>query len=95
MAHSVVGASIGFLFGLGGFDSIRWADVSLILASWIGAPIVAATLSASVYTIISRTITCKLDPLRHGLKALPVLFGITVFLNVLPIVVNGSKGEFE
>lgn len=91
----MIGASIGFPIAIEGFGAIRWFELARILICWTAAPVAAALLSLLIHTLISKTITCKLDPLRHGLKALPVLFGVTVFIFVIPIVVTSSRGKTD
>ena len=89
--HSIVGATIGFSVVLRGWDSIRWMDMLRIVCSWFASPILSGLISSIIYTVISKTIICKIDPLRHGLKALPLFYGITIFINVASVVIDGPE----
>ena len=41
--------------------------------------------------MISRTVIRKVDPLKYGLKTLPLFYGATIFINVVSIVIDGPK----
>lgn len=87
--HSIVGATIGFSIVSRGWDSIRWIDMIRIVTSWFASPLLSGLISALIYTVISKTIIRKIDPLRHGLKALPLFYGVTIFINVASVVIDG------
>uniref|UniRef100_A0A6G1SEH1 Phosphate transporter n=1 Tax=Aceria tosichella TaxID=561515 RepID=A0A6G1SEH1_9ACAR len=87
--HSIVGATIGFSVVLRGWESIRWKDMIRVVASWFMSPLLSGLISSIIYVIISKTIISKVDPLRYGLKALPLFYGATIFINVASIVIDG------
>lgn len=91
--HSIVGATIGFSVVLRGWESIRWKDMIRVVASWFASPLLSGFISSIIYIIISKTIISKVDPLRYGLKALPLFYGATIFINVASIVIDGPEGE--
>jgi len=88
--HSIVGATIGFSMILR-WNSIRWADMIRIVTSWFVSPLLSGLISSVIYFTISKTIIRKIDPLRHGLKALPFFYGVTVFINVASVVIDGPE----
>lgn len=89
--HSIVGATIGFSIVLRGWDSIRWMDMLRIVASWFASPLLSGLISSMIYILISKTVIRKVDPLRYGLKALPLFYGVTIFINVASIVIDGPE----
>jgi sodium-dependent phosphate transporter len=91
--HSIVGATIGFSVVLRGWGSIRWRDMIRVVVSWFASPLLSGMISSIIYVIISKTIISKVDPLRNGLKALPLFYGATIFINVASIVIDGPNGK--
>jgi sodium-dependent phosphate transporter len=92
--HSIVGATIGFSVVLRGWESIRWHDMIRVVASWFASPLLSGFISSVIYIVISKTIISKVDPLRYGLKALPLFYGATIFINVASIAIDGPEGEY-
>lgn len=87
--HSIVGATLGFSIVLRGWSSIKWMGILKIVASWVASPILSGFISSVIYLLISKTVIRKLDPLEYGLKALPLFYGATIFINVASIVIGG------
>ena len=48
-----------------------------------------------IYLAIDWLISRRENPLRAGLFALPVIYGLTIFMNVLSVILDGSKCEFD
>lgn len=91
--HSIVGATIGFSIVLRGWASIKWMAMLRIVASWFVSPLLSGLISSLIYLLISKTIIRKVDPLKYGLKALPLFYGATIFINVASVVISGPNGE--
>lgn len=89
--HSIIGATIGFSVVLRGWESIKWSLMARIVASWFASPLISGTISSLIYVLVSRTVIRKIDPLRYGLKALPLFYGATIFINVASIVIDGPE----
>lgn len=66
----------------------------MIVASWFISPVLSGSMSTCLYWCIRRFILQSSNPLRSGLLALPVFYGVTLFVNVLSIVHDGPKCEF-
>lgn len=89
--HSIVGATIGFSIVSRGWASIKWYAMLRIVISWFASPIMSGLISSIIYVLISKTIIRKVDPLKYGLKALPLFYGATIFINVASIVIDGPN----
>lgn len=62
-----------------------------IAASWFVSPLMSGLACIIVLTLIRKLIMDAKNPLSAGLIALPIIYGLTVFLNVLTVTLNGSK----
>lgn len=89
--HSIVGATIGFSVVLRGWGSIKWTMILRIVGSWFASPLISGIISSIIYVFISKTIIKKLEPLKYGLKALPLFYGATIFINVASVVIGGPS----
>nr|XP_027202268.1 sodium-dependent phosphate transporter 1-A-like [Dermatophagoides pteronyssinus] len=87
--HSIVGSMIGFSIVGQGFASVRWQELIRIVASWFISPIMSGLISMSLYLFIRWYIINREEPLKNGLKMLPVFYGFTIFINIFSIVHNG------
>lgn len=90
--HSIVGATIGFSLVSKGLESIQWMKILQIVGSWFASPLLAGAISSAIYLLINKTIISKVDPLKYGLKALPLFYGATIFINVISVVLGGENG---
>lgn len=93
--HSVIGATIGFNLVLRGVDSVQWKQLIKVVSSWFISPILSGLISSAIYLIISKSIIAKGDPLKNGLKALPMFYGATIFINVAALVITSDKQSCE
>lgn len=90
--HSVIGATIGFNLVLRGTGSVQWMQIFKVIASWFVSPLLSGFISSIIYMIISKSVISKADPLKNGLKALPLFYGATIFINVASLVIKGPNG---
>lgn len=91
--HSIVGSTIGFSLVARGVDGLQWRTLGTIVASWFISPVLSGLMSTVLFTCIRRYILQAGNPLRAGLLALPIFYGVTLFVNVFSIVHNGPKCE--
>ncbi|KAK7603055.1 hypothetical protein V9T40_003054 [Parthenolecanium corni] len=89
--HSIVGATIGFSLVAKGFHGMKWSMLFGIVASWFISPICSGTVSVIVYILIREHVLNSSNPVRNGLKSLPIFYGITIAVNVFSVVEGGSK----
>jgi solute carrier family 20 (sodium-dependent phosphate transporter) len=92
--HSIVGATVGFSLVAKGTVGLSWNTLGLIVASWFVSPILSGGVSVLLYWLIKKLILHARDPFRAGLISLPIIYGITVFINAFSIVHEGPKREF-
>lgn len=91
--HSVIGATLGFNLVLHGMDSIRWLNIGYVVASWFISPLLSGFISSVIYVIISKKVIAENEPLKNGLKALPLFYGATIFINIASLTIMGPDGE--
>ncbi|XP_055698894.1 sodium-dependent phosphate transporter 2 isoform X2 [Phlebotomus papatasi] len=89
--HSIVGSTIGFSLVARGFQGINWATLGTIVASWFISPVLSGLVSTSLFWFLRKFIITVDNPLRAGLLALPIFYGLTIFVNVFSIVHDGPK----
>ncbi|XP_047105590.1 sodium-dependent phosphate transporter 2 isoform X1 [Schistocerca piceifrons] len=89
--HSIVGASVGFSLVAQGFAGLQWMTLVTIVASWFISPVLSGMMSTVLYLLIRKFILRAPQPIKPGLRALPLFYGVTVLINVFSIVHNGPK----
>lgn len=92
--HSIVGATVGFGLVANGTQGLKWKTLSTIALSWVISPVMSGIISVLLFMVINWLILKARQPFRAGLIALPLIYGITIFINVLSIVWGGSKCKF-
>jgi sodium-dependent phosphate transporter len=65
-----------------------------IVISWFISPILSGAIGLVIFSLIKMFIVNAKDPLLAGLGALPIIYGLTIFVNVLGIVMDGSECRF-
>ncbi|QQR89288.1 MAG: inorganic phosphate transporter [Myxococcales bacterium] len=89
--HSIVGAVIGFGIVAGGFSSVDWSKVSLIVASWIISPICGGFVGYFFFIHIRKRILAERNPLQAMQRYGPLmLFPIGTMLT-LSLIYKGLK----
>ncbi len=89
--HSIVGAIVGFAVVGIGVDSVKWAKVGAIVASWVASPLIAGTLAFIIFTSVQRLILRHEDPLARARKYVPFYIFLTVFTMTLVTLFKGLK----
>lgn len=89
--HSIVGAVLGFVFILQGFEAINWIKVGNIVASWIVSPLLSGTISYAIFTLIRKRIFYAADPIRATNRAVPYLVFAVFLVLTLVMVFKGLK----
>lgn len=62
-----------------------------IIASWFISPVLSGVISVVLYLIINKLILQSKDPLKAGFISLPLIYGVTFFINIFSIVHDGPK----
>lgn len=89
--HSIVGSTVGFGLVARGSKGIQWGSIATIASSWLISPLLAGAISIAIYMLIYRYILKAKHPFEACLGALPIIWGIVVFINVIGITLDGSK----
>jgi len=90
--HSIVGAVVGFVLILQGYDAINWAKVGNVVASWFVSPLMSGSISFLIFTIIRKKIFFSRDPLQATKRAFPYLVFVVFVALTLVIVFKGAPG---
>ncbi|XP_055908029.1 sodium-dependent phosphate transporter 2 [Eupeodes corollae] len=89
--HSIVGSTIGFSLVARGTQGLKWSTLATIVGSWFISPVMSGIVSISLFILIRKFILRASDPLKAGLASLPVFYGVTFFINLISIVLDGPK----
>eukprot|EP01087_Luapelamoeba_hula_P018723 TRINITY_DN6080_c0_g1_i3.p1 TRINITY_DN6080_c0_g1~~TRINITY_DN6080_c0_g1_i3.p1 ORF type:complete len:457 (-),score=54.66 TRINITY_DN6080_c0_g1_i3:53-1423(-) len=90
--HSIVGALLGFTIVAKGADSVNWWEISKIAFSWVTSPILAGTVSVTLYVAVRHIILRRDNSLRAGMWFLPLFYGFTLGALVFFVIFKGSPG---
>lgn len=89
--HTIVGATIGFSMCARGLQGVNWTTFAKIVGSWFISPVLSGVMSAVIYLGLNHFILKKDKPMEPGLRALPLIYGLTLLVNVFSIVHDGPK----
>ena len=89
--HSIVGAVTGFGLLAFGFDSIHWAKMGEIVASWFISPILGGLIAFVLFKLILATILGRQTPTRAAIRFAPFLIFVIGFVMALSILWKGLK----
>lgn len=89
--HCIVGAITGGGIAALGWNGPRWGwnngqGISAIIASWFIAPLVAGGFAAIIYLLTKFLVLKAKNPLRRGMMAIPIYFGVTLGILTMMIV---------
>ncbi|KAG4072086.1 hypothetical protein HA402_015585 [Bradysia odoriphaga] len=89
--HSIVGSTIGFSLVARGTQGLHWWTLGKIVGSWFISPVLSGVTSVTLFACVRRFILNTANPLKAGLFALPIFYGVTLFVNVFSIVHDGPE----
>lgn len=89
--HSIVGAVVGFVLILQGYDAVNWGKVGNVAASWIVSPLLSGIISYLLFSRIRKKIFDSPDPMRSTKKATPYLVFSVFLVLTLVMVCKGLK----
>lgn len=87
--HSIVGAIVGFAVVALGVDSVKWAQVATIIASWVASPLTAGVIAYFIFNSIHWLILVRPDPLERARRYAPLYIFVTVTLISLVTMFKG------
>jgi inorganic phosphate transporter, PiT family len=89
--HAIVGAILGFGAVVGGFDALRWGEVTSIIISWILSPLLSAVISYLIFSVLQRKILFAMNPIEATKKLIPYLVFIVFSTFTLSLIFNGFE----
>ncbi|XP_019847055.2 sodium-dependent phosphate transporter 2 [Bactrocera dorsalis] len=89
--HSIVGSTIGFSLVARGTQGLKWSTLATIVGSWFISPVMSGLVSILLFLAIRKFILRARDPLKAGFRSLPIFYGVTFFINVISVVLDGPK----
>jgi inorganic phosphate transporter, PiT family len=89
--HTVVGAIVGFAVVGIGPDSVNWAKLGQIVASWLVSPVVGGVLAFGLMISIRRLILETDEPFRSAKRWAPGYIFLVGFIICLVTVFKGLK----
>ncbi|XP_017133936.1 sodium-dependent phosphate transporter 2 [Drosophila elegans] len=89
--HSIVGSTIGFSLVARGAQGLKWTTLGTIVGSWFISPVLSGVVSILLFLAIRRFILRAQEPLKAGFRSLPIFYGVTFFINVISVVLDGPK----
>ncbi|MBE9537755.1 MAG: inorganic phosphate transporter [Proteobacteria bacterium] len=89
--HTIVGAIVGFASVGISVDAIHWGAVGKIVMSWVVSPIMAGTLSFSLFMSVKILILDTEDPYHRAKKYIPVYMWMVGFMIAMVTLIKGLK----
>ncbi|KAJ6637419.1 Sodium-dependent phosphate transporter 1 [Pseudolycoriella hygida] len=88
--HSLVGGIVGFSLVARGGDGLNTGQLISIVISWFVSPALSGVVAIVIYTLIKYLILRAGNPFKAGLISLPIIYGLSFFINFLAITFGGS-----
>ncbi len=89
--HSIIGAIVGFAVVGIGVDSVHWAEVGKIAASWVVSPMLSGVLAFVIFMSVQKLILSTDDPLKNARKYVPFYIFAVGFILALVTLLKGLK----
>lgn len=89
--HSIVGAIVGFAAVGISVDAVNWGKVGSIVASWVVSPVMAGTISFSLFMSVKIFILDTEDPFRRAKKFIPIYMWMVGFMISMVTLLKGLK----
>ena len=89
--HSIVGAIVGFAVVGIGVESVHWAKVGTIAASWVVSPMLSGFLAFFIFMSVQKLILGTKDPLKNARKYVPFYIFAVGFILALVTLLKGLK----
>lgn len=89
--HSIVGATVGFGLVANGTKGLEWATLVKIALSWVISPLMSGAISVILFLAINQFILKAKKPFSNALNGLALVYGLTIFINILSITLDGPK----
>ncbi|MCB1676010.1 MAG: inorganic phosphate transporter [Halioglobus sp.] len=89
--HSIVGSIVGFAAVGISLDAIYWNKVGGIVASWVVSPVLAGTISFSLFMSVKHLILDTDDPFGRAKRFIPIYMWMVGFMISMVTLLKGLK----
>ncbi len=89
--HSIVGAIVGFAAVGISADAVHWGKVGTIVASWVVSPLLAGTISFSLFMSVKILILDTENPFHRAKRYIPVYMWMVGFMISMVTLLKGLK----
>ncbi|MFT6050992.1 MAG: PiT family inorganic phosphate transporter [Halioglobus sp.] len=89
--HTIVGAIVGFASVGIAVDAVHWDKVGTIVMSWVVSPVMAGTLSFSLFMSVKILILDTDDPFTRAKKYIPIYMWMVGFMIAMVTLLKGLK----
>ncbi|MFT6276258.1 MAG: PiT family inorganic phosphate transporter [Halioglobus sp.] len=89
--HTIVGAIVGFASVGVSVDAVHWDKVGTIVMSWVVSPVMAGTLSFSLFMSVKILILDTDDPFARAKKYIPIYMWMVGFMIAMVTLLKGLK----
>lgn len=91
-SHCIVGGVIGVGIATIGSDGVQWGwtGVAQVFAAWGIAPAISGAFAAIIFLLTQHTVLNRRDPLRAGLRTIPLYFFFTSAILTMVVVWKGA-----
>lgn len=90
--HSMVGAVVGGSLAATGSSGVNGTQIGFVVLSWVVSPIASGIISGLLFLFVRHIILRSKHPLKRGYWLLPIIYGVTMFINIFFIIYKGSPG---
>ena len=90
--HTMIGAIMGASIAAKGGAGVNWEKFGFVALSWVVSPVASGIISAILFLIVRHIILRSDHPLKRGYVLLPIIYGITFFINTFFIIFKGVPG---
>jgi PiT family inorganic phosphate transporter len=89
--HSIVGSIVGFAAVGISVDAVHWDKVGTIVASWVVSPVLAGTISFSLFMSVRAFILDTDNPFERAKKYIPIYMWMVGFMISMVTLLKGLK----
>lgn len=89
--HAIVGAILGFGALIGGWEAVKWGEVTAIACSWVITPFCSAVIAYTIFGVLQRRILYAMNPVGAAKQLLPYFFFVVLATFTVSVLSNGLE----
>ncbi len=89
--HSIIGALVGFAAVGISIDAVNWGKIGTIVASWVVSPLLAGTISFTLFMSVQKLILDTKNPFQNAKKYVPLYMFFVGFMIGMVTLLKGVK----